>query len=261
MPLKISIITVCLDNEHLKRTIDSVLHQTYSDYELLIIDGKSTNSTTLQVLNEHQNSPKVIIKRERDTGIYDAMNKGIKLASGCYLIFLNAGDYFHSTQSLEFFVAEHGNYDIVYGDLFVIEHEKNWVKHYPDKLSFKYFLKDTLPHPSSFIKKQVFEKVGLYETKMLISADWALFIKAICLQNISYKYIPHIISAFYYDGISSKPYNQELIWGEKSAFLQKEFGLFIADLKDDEQIRDKYLNLKNSRLRKYLSFFFKQLKL
>jgi len=257
----ISIITICLNNEDLEKTIDSVLAQTHQDYEYWIIDGASTNPDTIAAINKYANNNQVNIISEKDNGIYDAMNKGIKLSIGEYLIFLNAGDYFYSNDSLNQFSAQHKNEEIVYGNLQVISPESTWIKEYPSKLSFSYFLEDTLPHPASFIKRSVFEITGLYKTNMLISADWALFINAICSKNLSYRHLNCIISSFNNVGISSLPQNQDLIFAEKREYLKDNFSLFMDDYDELRIIKQKMNNFKNSRLRKYFSYCFKQFKL
>lgn len=257
--MKISIITVCLNSEELEKTINSVLNQTYKNYDYWIIDGKSTNAITLNTLNKYKDHNKVNIISEKDGGIYDAMNKGIRLSNGDYLIFLNAGDSFYTNESLQVFATQHDNYEIVYGDLEMTNTKSNWIVEYPPKLSYSFFLENTLPHPACFIKKSVFEKVNLYETNMLISADWAFFIKAICLRNVSYKHLPTIISSFDHNGISSDLSNQNLIHEEKKQFLENNFSLFIDDFTEYKETKRKFTNLKNSRLRKYLSYIFKQL--
>ena len=188
------------------------------------------------------------------------MNKAINIATGEYLIFLNSGDIFYTNQSIEIFCKNYDNYEIVYGNL-EVKGENNYIKQYPSALSFGYFLRDTLPHPATFIKKEVFKKCGPYATDILIASDWAFFLKAICLQNISYKHLPYTISSFDTNGISSQPSNQKLIGEEKIVFLKNNFPSFYAEYLEMESIKIKFQHLKNSRIRKYLSFFFKQLQI
>lgn len=256
----ISVITINYNNKDgLNKTIQSIIGQTYTGIEYIVIDGGSTDGSVDIITANSQNINYWV--SEKDNGIYDAMNKGIKQAKGEYLLFLNSGDYFYTNESVAIFASQHDDKDIVYGDLQVVETDSTWVKNYPSKLSFKYFLQDTLPHPACFIKRSAFEKVGLYDTSMQIAADWAFFIKAICLHNLSYKHLDQVISGFYNNGVSSHAHNQPLIKKEKDKYLQQEFALFINDFNDNDEMIQKYHHLKNSRLRKYLSYFFKQLKL
>ena len=258
--MKISVITVCLNNEYLEKTIESVINQTYVNLELIIIDGGSTNKKSINALSKYSAIKNISIVSEEDKGIYDGMNKGILKAKGDYIIFVNAGDQLVSNNIIDVASKQFDDNDIIYGNLEVNEENQKWVKKYPDKLSFSYFLNDTLPHPSSFIKRSLFERFGYYDCSMKISADWAFFISSVCRYNISYKYISNVISKFSYDGISSKRENQELINKEKKDFLQKNFSMYITDYQEMDEIKAKQIALKNSRLVKYLSIIFKQLR-
>ncbi|WP_144250834.1 glycosyltransferase family 2 protein [Mucilaginibacter corticis] len=258
--MHISIVTVCLDNPFLERTIASVIDQSYPNYTHLIIDGGSKNPVTLDTIGKYRNTEKISILAEKDDGIYDAMNKGIQRSNGDYLIFLNAGDAFYSGESLQWFVNNYDNHDIVYGDLEFVNPESNFKVSFPDKLSFSFFMKSSLPHPACFINRTVFEKAGMYDTSMRVAADWAFFLKAIALHQASYKHIAFVISVFDHGGVSSQPQNQPLIEGEKNAFLKRYFPLFTDDYATYEKAEQKLNNFRNSRLRKYLSFVFSVLK-
>lgn len=256
--IRISVITINLNNgDGLQKTINTVISQTYPNIEYIIIDGGS-NDNSINVI-EKSSSNISLWRSESDGGIYEAMNKGVGLSTGDYLTFLNSGDCFFSPESVELFVSENQDCDIAYGDLEIIESDRKWIKTYPSKLSFSYFWSESLPHPSTFIKKTLFESVGLYETNMEIASDWAFFMKAICLQNVNYKHLPYTISSFKYDGISSLPENQQVIAEEKMAYLRNKFPLFVDDYLEMEEIRGKHNYLKASSLRKFLAFFFKAL--
>jgi len=258
--MKISIVTICLNNDFLEKTIESVINQTYIDFELIIIDGGSTNEKCIDTLSKYSSFKNIIIVSEKDKGIYDGMNKGIAKAKGDYIIFVNAGDELISNNILDIAIQQIDNYDVIYGNLEVKEENFKWTKEYPSELSFSYFLKDTLPHPSTFIKRSLFEKFGYYDCNMKISSDWAFFISIICRHNISYKHISDVISIFRYDGISSKSENQQLIKIEKINFLKKNFSAYLTDYKQLKKVEAMQTALKNSRLIKFLSIIFKQLR-
>ncbi|MBT8324244.1 MAG: glycosyltransferase, partial [Winogradskyella sp.] len=135
MNLKLSIITVNFNNaEGLKKTVDSVTAQTWKDFEYIIIDGSSTDGST-EVIKANKN----IIDRwvsEPDEGVYQAMNKGISMANGEYLLFLNSGDHFYKDDVLEKFHKELKEQDLIYFNLNVVEGKKDFIKEYPEKLSF-----------------------------------------------------------------------------------------------------------------------------
>ncbi len=204
---KLSIITINLNNkEGLEKTIASVVNQTYQDFEYLIIDGGSTDGS-VDVIKKYENHIHDWVS-EKDTGIYNAMNKGIRKAKGEYLLFLNSGDYLYEKEVLQKFFSENPQEDIVYGDIVLEFSELN--SHKTIKLKEKsikktLFWSKSLPHPCSFIKKELFLKIGLYNESFKIVSDCEFFVKAIFKKKASYKRIPLKISVFNNQGISSNP--------------------------------------------------------
>jgi glycosyltransferase involved in cell wall biosynthesis len=225
---KLSIITVNLNNAAgLQKTMESVFFQTFTDYEYIIIDGGSTDESK-EIIEKHQNKFVCAIS-EKDKGVYNAMNKGVLHARGNYLLFLNSGDTLYSQNSLSHFINHSNGEDIVYGDVYVIEKEREWIKTYPDKLSFGFFLRDSLHHQSTIIKKSVFEKTGLYDEDLKIVSDWKTCMNAICIDKVSYKHIDYCISTFPRDGFSSNPDNSELFKKERKAVVDQYYPLFVDD--------------------------------
>jgi len=244
---KISIITINLNNlKGLKRTMESVFEQTFTDYEYIIIDGCSTDGSK-ELIEKNQNRFSYWIS-ETDKGIYNAMNKGILRATGAYLLFLNSGDYFYSKRVLMRMIENSNNEDIIYGNLMIDrgERDKNEVKLYPQLLTFKYFFKGTLPHSSSLIKKELFTEVGLYNEENKVVSDWEFFLKAICLFQASYQYVNLIVSCFHPDGISSKRESVQIILNEKQMILNKAFGAFLPDYQSAEKQKQIAVELSNS---------------
>lgn len=200
--MKISIITICYNDPDIQKTCESVVNQTYQDFEWIVIDGGS-NPETIQILDKYKSRINIFIS-EKDNGRYHAMNKGIKLAKGKYLHFLNAGDYYYNEQSLQKSYELLDNSDIVYGDLKFITDKKEFVKKYPDKFFYGWFPFKSLPHPASFIKKELFDKYGSYNEKYRIVSDWEKFIEFIDINKCYYKHIPIIVATHSYNGISSQ---------------------------------------------------------
>jgi len=222
MVYNITVITINLNNaKGLKSTINSVVGQSLPNVEYIVIDGGSADGS-LGVIKKYNDKIHFWVS-EKDNGIYEAMNKAIKIAKGYYLIFLNSGDHFSSTHSLEKLWNSSHHIDIVYGNICVVEKRKKWVKKYPAKLDFKYLMEDTLPHPASLISKKLFDKVGFYDSSLKIVADWKFFILAIIKYKASYKYLDEDIAHFYFDGISSNTNNQRLIKNERLDTLMKCF--------------------------------------
>jgi glycosyltransferase involved in cell wall biosynthesis len=248
---KISIITVNYNNlEGLKKTVESVKNQIFQDFEYLVIDGGSTDGS-LEFLEKNSAFFDYLVS-EPDTGVYQAMNKGIGKATGEYLLFLNSGDHFFNTNVLDQNQQILKDIDIIYFDLQVVEGDKTFIKEYPDTLSFSYFVNDTLPHPTTFIRKDVFFKTNFYKEDFKIVSDWKFFIDAICKYNVTYKHISKPVSTFYIGGMSSSKENRIVKQNEKKEILRNEYSAYIRDLDDVISFRKKLNNLRSSRIIKIL---------
>jgi len=234
---KLSIITINLNNATgLQRTMESVFQQTFTDFEYIIMDGGSTDGS--RELMEKNAGKLSYWVSEKDRGIYNAMNNGIAHAKGEYVLFINSGDYLINADILQEVVSELDGTGIIYGNVFlVIKPEKSWTGHYPGTLSFHHFVDSSLPHPASFIQRGLFDKVGFYDEKMKIIADWKFFLDAICRFNVSYKHIDKTISVYDHNGLSSMPENQEGIQNEKRAVLENQYPLFMNDIAELKQLR------------------------
>jgi glycosyltransferase involved in cell wall biosynthesis len=199
----ISIITVNYnDVQGLERTIKSVQEQTATNYEHILIDGGSTDGSRA-LIEQHQDRFSYW-SSEPDNGIYHAMNKGIAVARGDYLLFLNGGDHFKDESSLSILVGgidENQQVELVYGNIEVVA-DHTGIKKYPAHLTLDYLIKDSLPHPATLIRKTCFNS-HLYDTSLEIVADWKFFLLGIYKQSFNYTYVDDTISVFYYDGISS----------------------------------------------------------
>ena len=169
---------------------------------------------------------------EPDTGIYNAMNKAIGMATGQYLLFLNSGDELISNDALQMAVDCVDGRDFYY---FATEVRPEpgegapWVKNYPAELTFSYFSKDTLPHQSTLIKADIFKRFGLYDETLRICADWKHFMICICRHNCTYRFDPRVLGVFYLDGLSSKVHEQANHLAERQRVLEAEFPAFLSD--------------------------------
>ena len=229
---KITVITVNYNNESgLRQTIESVMGQGFSSLEYIVVDGASTDGS-VEVIKEFESQLSQWIS-EPDTGVYQAMNKGIRLSSGDYLLFLNSGDTFHSTEVLKG-VNEliQGNKDIYYGNLMFSSNKDSFVRSYPKQLRFSYFLKKSLPHPGSFIKRELFERIFYYSEAYKIVSDWEFFLIAVFKEEVSYEHLDLIISNFDLEGMSNDPKNNKLIKKERAQVLQHHFPGFYQDYQE-----------------------------
>lgn len=222
MGAKVSVITINFNNLiGLKTTFESVINQDFTEFEYLLIDGDSTDGSK-EFLKE--NSEKIDFwLSEKDQGIYDAMNKGIRNSNGDYLIFLNSGDFFSGTDSISKMISTSNGEDLVYGNLLIQESGKSWIKKYPNRLNFRYFYFESLPHPACLISIRLFEQHGLYDTTLKIASDWKFFILAVARHNCTYKYVDEEISTFSLDGLSSSKANRILLANERESVMKKFF--------------------------------------
>lgn len=249
----ISIITVNLnDLEGLKRTMTSVLEQTWQEFEFIVIDGASTDGSR-EYLESHNNEIDYRVS-EKDSGIYNAMNKGIIAATGEYLLFLNSGDHFYNERVLEQYYKMITDYDLIYFNINVIEDKKEYIRYFPKNLVFSYFAKFTLPHQATFIKSSLFEKVGYYDENMMIVSDWKFFIESICKFNATYLKIEKVLSTHYLNGISTDPDNWHIVLEERKKVLEAGYKAFIQDSNQLYEYRQELLekralisNLQKSR--------------
>lgn len=228
----ISIITINYNNKAgLTNTINSVISQSFKDFEYIIIDGGSTDGSAAVIESNKEELSYWV--SEKDSGIYNAMNKGIRTSKGGYLLFLNSGDTLNAINTLES-VSEYlkTNKDIYFGDLELIHKTRREVKVYPDELSFNYFYnKGHIPHPSSFIKRALFDEVYYYKEKFKIVSDWDFFVCSICKYNASYTHINQVISNYTTDGISGDPKYVQLLQQEREQSIKDNFPLFIEEAK------------------------------
>lgn len=204
--MKISIITINYNNaEGLKRTLDSVASQTCHEFEHIVIDGGSTDGS-VDVIKEYvRQVESVLWVSEKDKGIYDAMNKGIKKASGEYLYFLNGGDCLASPTALESMIEHFTDCDIVIGRVYFSIHGKriSTSSLLSEKdMSMYYMYLHGINHQSAFIKRDLIVK-NPYDTSVKMGADWKFFVQVIVLGGASVKFVDTIFADFDRSGLSA----------------------------------------------------------
>lgn len=216
----ISIITINLNNASgLKKTIESVASQSFNNYEYVVIDGGSTDGS-FDIIEQNSAHVNHWVS-EKDNGIYSAMNKGILAASGEYLLFLNSGDYLSAPDILQKISGYLGKEDIVYGNLYQLVKARLVETIYPATITAKYFFVNSIPHPASFIKKELFEKYGLYNTKYKIVSDWEFFFLAVCKHNCTTRHLPFFVTVYNLLGISHT--QSSLSQSEREQVYQEHF--------------------------------------
>lgn len=200
--MKISIITINYNNARgLEKTIFSVVNQTYSSIEYIIIDGGSTDGSK-DVIKKYKDKITIWVS-EPDKGIYHAMNKGIGFATGDYCLFLNSGDHLLERDTVESIAMCKPYADIVACDLIISGYKLEKYVPSKDKLPATWALinKNFFFHPSTFIKRSLFDSRKYDEDKKICS-DWIFFFESVLYYNASYQHIPIACSKFYAGGIS-----------------------------------------------------------
>ncbi len=218
--MKLSIITICYNEKQIRRTCESIVNQSWQDFEWIVVDGGSTDET-LDILRDYKDRIDVLIS-EKDNGVYDAMNKGIKKASGEWLSFMNGGDSFYSSDVLKKTFGSSQNFDtgILYGSTYTPEKEK--FRKYPKKLDRLYFIGKNINHQSTFIRRNLFEKYGLYDDKMKIAADfdkWCQFMT----NGEKFQSLNFCVAANDLLGISSNPKYREIQEREYQTAIERNY--------------------------------------
>lgn len=245
----ISIITINYNNAAgLEKTLRSIVNQSATGFEYIVIDGNSTDGSK-NLLTQYAANITYSVS-EPDRGIYHAMNKGIEQAKGKYLLFLNSGDELLNSQSVELAQSSlGGNEDLIYFDLLLRSVNGDLeTRHYPEVLTFSHFLDNSLPHPATFIKSELFNRFGKYNESLKIVSDWVFFLVVVCKYHVSYKHIPDVFSVFNLDGISSDIGNRQRIEAEKQQAIHDEFPLFENIYHELTEAKQLKLALGSSRL-------------
>lgn len=212
--MKISIITIVRnDLEGLKKTVQSVLGQNYKDFEYVILDGASTDGCAEYINSLDVN---IVKKSEPDKGIYNAMNKAVKMASGDYCLFLNAGDSFFDSFVLEKASAILGKSDLYVGNTMEFGDKvlKGWA---PDPLTIQFLLKTSIYHQSTFIRRQLLLDYPYNENHKIVS-DWEFFFER-WLQGSTYEKLDFFVSNYYLGGFSYT--HQDLISIERKEVINR----------------------------------------
>jgi glycosyltransferase len=208
--MKISIITVVYNNEAtIRQALESVLNQSYSNIEYVIIDGKSKDNT-VSIIEEYKNKLGYFIS-EPDKGLYDAMNKGIQAATGDVIGILNSDDLYQDSNVLSDVINQFNSdidLDIVYGNLVYVKKEEVdlVVRNWKSKDYYAKFFDDgnVPPHPSLFLKKEVYQKAGLFDLEYKLAADYEFMFRVFKKFNFKSKYINRLIVKMRLGGETNK---------------------------------------------------------
>ena len=201
MSYKVSIITVVYNGaQTIEQTILSVLGQTYKNIEYIIIDGQSTDGTQ-NIVRKYMDSIACFIS-EKDNGIYDAMNKGIRIATGEIIGIINSDDWYSENaveQAVNYFSQNEA--DLVYGKVCFVEQngERKIAQQLPLEMLW---YRTVVYHPSVFVKKKIYEQFGTYNLKYKISSDYELLLRFYSHQ-VKFGYIENVVAYFCLGGLST----------------------------------------------------------
>lgn len=260
--MELSIITINLNNlEGLRKTVESVLSQTWKDFEWIIIDGGSSDgSKELIVENEAHFS---YWCSEPDKGIYNAMNKGAEKATGQYLLFLNSGDVLFDNTVLERVHSMGIQSDIVTGQMVRMDNGA-LLRRYDKDIVMQLFHR-TINHQATFIRKALFDEIK-YDENLKIVSDWKFWLQAIVLRSCRFEVLDFPIAKQDMTGISLSDHHKDLLLAERKQVLEELFPpRIIETLQNYQSLRSQpnvrnllYLSEKRPRvhaaLKKLISF-------
>lgn len=221
---QLSIITINRNNAAgLQKTLASIFGQTFTNFESIVIDGASTDNSR-KIMASYRDKISYMIS-EPDNGIYNAQNKGTLQARGEYCLYLNSGDFLHSSDILERVFANRPTADIVYFDIQISSDEGTGIGKNPARLRLRHFFGHGIWH-QSLIRRDLFTKFGLYDESYRICGDYEFFVRAILRHRASTQYLPLTLAAYDTYGISARPEHQKLIAMERDRAQKKNLSFF-----------------------------------
>ena len=220
-----TVITINLNNrEGLRRTIQSVINQKFTDFEYIVVDGQS-NDGILDVIHEFEKS----ITRSligKDTGVYNAMNKGLAAALGEYIVFLNSGDEFRNSETLQRIQEKSSNGDLVFCDVEIFNGDNVRVRRQPNILTTKFLLTGMICHQSIFAKRSLFEITGPFNEHYKVYGDYEWILRALRKHEAKIKHIPRVLVRYEEVGLSNTT-SKELQRKEKDSIQDLYFSSWL----------------------------------
>jgi glycosyltransferase len=223
--MKVSIITATYNSaSSIKTAIDSVLSQTHHNLEYLIIDGASIDDTLALAASYHD--PRIRILSESDSGIYDALNKGISAATGDVIGFVHSDDLLAGTTVVEELVAHLADgADGVYGDLLYVEKEdtSKVIRYWKSRPFYRKLLsRGWMPaHPTLFLKSEVYQKHGNFSVQYQIAADYDLMLRIFSDSSLNFAYLPKVITKMRVGGASNRSLKSLLVKSKEDYHVLK----------------------------------------
>lgn len=234
MGIKVTIVTVCYNSEAtIRQTIESVLQQTYQDIEYIIVDGESEDRT-LAIIKEYQSvyGERLKLISEPDKGIYDAMNKGIRLAAGMLIGILNSDD-FYEPKAVEYMVnaMTDERYQILYG---FIRSLKEGAEHSINRRAHQFLRDGMIGHPACFVTKAVYDDFGYFDLQYVSVADYDFMLRMSRNADVKFYPVDHLITNFSLGGMSASA----TAWLDLLK-LQKNYGIISEKIYRKEILKDR----------------------
>ena len=242
MNLDLTIVSVNKNNfTALITTLNSIRDIVFKEHiNHIIVDGNSND--LFEGFNQLQSRFTFDYISEDDTGIYNAMNKGISLSKGNYILFLNSGDTIINSSNFYHLLSECSENDIVYSNIykFLLDVDSSVECKFPENLSLDYMICYGLPHQATLIKKSLFNKVGIYNENYKIISDWVFFMEALFFHNAAYKYVDVTAINFDTSGISNQTKYLRTIIIEQLDYISKRFPAKVSFYKMNSPYVKKY---------------------
>ncbi|WP_288154699.1 glycosyltransferase family 2 protein [Phocaeicola sartorii] len=200
--MKVSVITINYNNvQGLKTTIQSVISQSYKDMEYIIVDGGSTDGSVDLLMEYSDKISKCIC--EPDNGVYNAMNKGVSIASGEYCIFMNSGDGFWNSDVLENIFSKHIDAGVLAGKTYCFKNGRfSSMRSAPKKITMKYLYANSINHQAMLIKTALLREYP-YDETLKVYSDWKFCIQTLVVNNLSYQFVDYVIAKYDLSGVSA----------------------------------------------------------
>jgi glycosyltransferase involved in cell wall biosynthesis len=200
------VIPIYNAGETIAGTLTSIVDQTFKDFEIIVIDGVSTDSTIPIISEFARRDERIIIKSEPDSGVYDAMNKGIACSKGEWILFCGADDTLYNQNVLEdvFKLMSEVNAVFVYGDV-IMGGDTQWASKgtlYAGEFDLKKLLKQNICHQAIFYKREIFERLGHFDNNFKVAADWDFNLRCFAKERVAY--IKKTIAVYSAGGISDR---------------------------------------------------------
>lgn len=197
-----SIITINLNNKSgLQRTMQSVFNQSFRDLEYIVVDGESSDGSIDLIEQYAGRIDKKLIGK--DSGVYNAMNKGLAVATGNYIIFLNSGDEFRNSETLAKVAEKCDDNDLVYCDVEIFQGTSHRIGHHPGDLTTRFLLTGMICHQAIFAARTLFERTGPFDERFRVYGDYEWLLRAVLKHNASRKHIARALVRYEEIGLSN----------------------------------------------------------